>query len=278
MRIAHRGFCLARAGYGGIVDRIVRKKEAMKLRRPHAVAALAALLVLGATACSPKEVVEDPAPSGSSSVDAPPAPVGDPREAVDAALAGSIKQTSYTMSITAPEADINISIDYTTQSMVMTVDGKVGGDGVKGEIRVVDGKGYLNFADTSGGGVDTGGKWLAMPPEDVAEDDPFVVIKTVFDGKDLLEAGAEVTVESPGVYKITPGDSTFHMSEFLGEMTNPGTGAFKATELRLSVGADNLVSTMEFSDAKGAKIVISMSDYGTPVKVDKPADSEIMGG
>jgi len=250
----------------------------MKLRRPHAVAALAALLVLGATACTPKAAEEPPvSPSGSSSDDAP-APVGDPREVVETALAGSVKQDSYTMVVTAPEVDITTSIDYANKLMSMIVDGKVDGDGVKGEIRVVDGHGYLNFADTSGGGVDTGGKWLVMPPEDVTEDDPFVTLKAIFDAEQLIDAKAEVTAESAGVYKITPGGSTFELGEFLGEMTDPGSGAFKATELRLSVGGDGLVSTMEFSDAKGAKIVISVSDYGVPVKVDKPADSEIMGG
>ena len=248
--------------------------------RPHAVAALAALLVLGATACSPKEVVEDPAtsPSGTSASDAPPAPAGDPREAVNTALAATVEQTSYTMVVAAPEVDITTSIDYENRLMSMIVDGKVDGDGVKGEIRVVDGQGYLNFTDTSGGGVDTGGKWLVMPPEEVTEDDPFVTLKAIFDSKELVGAKAEVTAESAGVYKITPSGSTFELGEFLGEMTDPGSGAFKATELRLSVGTDGLVSTMEFTDAKSAKIVISMSDYGSPVKVDKPADSEIMGG
>jgi hypothetical protein len=89
---------------------------------------------------------------------------------------------------------------------------------------------------------------------------------------------ATVTAESPGVYKITPAGSAFRLPDFFTDLTDPGTGTFKASELRLSTTPDNLVSTMEFADANGAKIAVSVSDYGSPVKVDKPADSEIMGG
>ncbi|GIG71255.1 hypothetical protein [Phytomonospora endophytica] len=250
--------------------------------RPHA-AAVAALVLFGATAtaCSPKEADQDVAPppsqSGSPSSDTPPAPVGDPREVVETAMAASMKASSYTMTVTTSKVEVTISIDYGSKTMSMLVDGTVDGDTVKGEVRVVDGKGYLNFTDPTGG-VDTGGQWLAMAPEDVAEDDPFTVIKTIFDAGDLLGPDAQVTAESPGVYKITPAGKTFDLPEFFTELTDPGASEFQATELRLGVGADGLVSTMELTDAKGAKTLVSMSNYGIPVKVDKPADSEIMGG
>lgn len=249
--------------------------------RTHATA-LAALVLFGATAtaCTPKEADQDVAPppsSSSPSSDTPPAPVGDPREAVEAAMAASMKASSYTMAVRTDKVEVTISIDYGTEMMSMLVDGTVDGDTVKGEVRVVDGMGYLNFTDPTGG-VDTGGKWLAMDSADVAKDDPFTVIKTIFDAGDLLGAKATVTAETPGVYKITPSGKTFDLPEFFTELTDPGASEFQATELLLGVGADGLVSTMELTDAKGAKTLVTMSDYGAPVKVDKPADSEIMGG
>ncbi|MEV0645113.1 hypothetical protein AB0I28_07605 [Phytomonospora sp. NPDC050363] len=246
--------------------------------RPYA-AVLAAVVLFGATACSDKDSA-DPAPSGSPGSSAPagsaPPAGGDAaaRAAAEEALAASLAENSYVMTVTAPQMNVEIAVDYKGGRMRMKVDGTVEGETLDAEVRVIDGKGYARYSGL--GENPTDGKWVPMSEDDLQGPDGPFVVKSIFDPGQLIDEGAAVTAEGANVYKITPGSGTVVLPGFFSDMIDSGGTEFVPVSLLMGTDEQGRVSTMELVGADGAKVMLSVQDYGSKVKVDKPADSDIM--
>ncbi|HEY1180582.1 MAG TPA: hypothetical protein VGF17_30870 [Phytomonospora sp.] len=249
----------------------------MKLRPLAAGAALAAVALLG-SACGK----DDPATPNAGSSSTVEEQVVDARAEVKAALEKSAQQSALKMSVEMTGMTIDAHVDTTAKTSLMHMVTEGDGQKMEMEMLTIDAITYIKYV--SGGIADqVKGKWVKVDAATLGQDELFT--EDLFDAEEMLKEGVTVTKVTDGQYKIELGagegpDVGGLFGGLTGGDETPDAGASAGpTTVLVDVNADGLVTAFTSEGAEpGQSATVTFSDYGTPLKVEKPADKDIVEG
>ena len=248
----------------------------MKLRPLAAGAVLVAVALFG-SACG-KDDAADPNPSGSAPAEEQTV---DARAELKTALEKSAEQTSLKMEMESTGVHIVTRVDVTAEAAHMVSRTETDGDTLEVEMLTLGPDTYVKYI--SGGLAEVmQGKWTRVDSASVGTDK--VLSDNYFDTEDLLKDGVVVTKMDDGRYKVELGAGEVPDVGGLfggltgGEEPDPSASG-RPVAMIIAVNSEGLVSSLTAEGAtEKENVTVGFSDYGTPLKIEKPADEDIAEG
>lgn len=283
--------------------------RSLPTRRAVAATAVAPLLLLGVAACSGDEAAPVAADAASDSASAEQSEAGEPSESVESETSESPEtepeatdggswdeetlapammaamadqETSrFRMTTTGGGADVEaegvMSYRGDSQDMAMTMSGAMLG-AASMELRTVDGVMYLSMPPMT-----PKGKFLEIRPGDKGSPFAGMMDQMPVDPRDSVEAfesglrdveflGEEETAgETLERYRLTVDFSAAAKSQGMPRMQ----GAPETVEYDMWLDEDALLRRMEL-EMMQVGVVMEMSDWGEPVRIEAPARRQIV--
>jgi len=248
--------------------------------RPLAAGAVLAAVALFGSACGGEDTPSPNDPAGSSGAEQPADTAA--RDELKAALEKSALETSLKMTITMSGGTIEAHIDTAAKTSLMKMDMEASGESMKMEMITIGADTYVKYL--SGGIADqVKGKWVKVDTATLGQDDVFA--GEFFDADALLTDGATVSELAEGRYRVelAAGEGP-DVGGLFGGLTGGGdepdpSASGGPTSVVITVGADGLVSGFEAEGATPEEsATVTVGDYGVPVKVEKPADKDVIEG
>ncbi|GIG71256.1 hypothetical protein [Phytomonospora endophytica] len=250
----------------------------MKLRPLAAGAVLAAVALLG-SACGKDDPATPKDPAGSSAAEQGADTAV--RDELRAAMEKSSQQTSLKMSMQMAGMTVDAHIDTAAKASHMVTKAGDDGDAMEIEMLTIGPDTYVKYV--SGGMAEQmKGKWARVDAASVGQDKPLA--DGFFDAEAMLKDTVTVTKLAEGKFKVELGaGETPDVGGLFGGLTGGETPDPSAsggpTTLIMTLTADGLVSGFASEGmAPEETVTITFSDYGTPLKAEKPADKDIVEG
>lgn len=237
----------------------------MKLRTLTVIAALGGLALAG-SACAAK-APSDPVAGSSASQSTVPL-VDDATAALKVALEKTAGQDVFALkAMMSGQVEMNGKIDRAKKIADLSLRGKLEGEDMDADVRIVDGFSYMKYR--SGDiAAQMKGKWLKIGLD---------AFEPMFDKgqwapEQFLDEKSRVERVSPAEFKITDGKP----GEFLSGVTGADSATATGT-VTIKLGADGFVSSVEIAGAS-QNGTITFSGWGESFTVEAPPAKDTVDG